>query len=174
MVEVKPALDIRGRRTVWDLGKALGMPSDALYFHLRKLVRAGLVVVGGTRTTSRRDAILYALPAKGLKIEHEDKPAARRMAQRLLAAALRSAARDFSAGLESGRGVTNGPRRNLWGGRLKGWLSPADQAHVNKLLGELCDLLRSSRPSKGRQRRCPLWKRCFPGGHDSDAPEPQL
>jgi len=64
---------------------------------------------------------------------------------------LRTAERDFRAALGRDGLAVTGRRRELWAGRSKGWLSPADLERVNALLAELGTLL-SRGPSRTRNR----------------------
>ena len=64
-----------------------------------------------------------------------------------MGAAQRLAWRHFRRSLASGDGVTEGPRRTLWGARARGWLTPAALERVNRLLAEILDSLRSDGPT---------------------------
>src|SRR5437879_3237751 len=55
--EIVDVLSRMGAVTVEELAAALGRPADSLYYHLRVLVRAGLVIsVGSGRPHGRREA----------------------------------------------------------------------------------------------------------------------
>jgi hypothetical protein len=64
---------------------------------------------------------------------------------------LRTARGDFDRAISDPRTVVDGPQRELWAARAKGWLGPADLARANRLLAELAGLLTTTRrPTRGR------------------------
>ena len=64
---------------------------------------------------------------------------------------LRAAGRDFDAAIARADVAVDGPRRELWAARVKGWLSPRELERVNALLLELATLLSSPRtPARER------------------------
>jgi hypothetical protein len=70
---------------------------------------------------------------------------------------LRIASRDFAAAIASPDAVVDGPRRELWAARGKGWVSAADLEELNRLLQRLADMLRQ--PRRGADDR--LISLCF-------------
>ena len=145
-----------GEASVAALAEELGRPADGLYYHLRALVRGGLLREvpsdgGGERAyrfAGEGDAPLrlaYRLGAQGNQAE--------------LAIFARSllqiAGRDFDEALHGENVTTEGPGRELWASRNKGWLSPADIAEVNALLERLSALTsQPKRPGRDRLMSC--------------------
>lgn len=127
-----------GPSLVADLAEVLGRRPDALYYHLRALEKAGLVTTPGTARTGRRPGAVYDVPGRPVAIRYN-------AADKALCAALaattrgmtRLAARDFKRALGSGVTVGDGPLRNIWGARRKGWLNDADLPRINELIREL-------------------------------------
>lgn len=147
--DILDSLMASGSATIADLAAALGLPADALYYHIRKLVAAGLVQPEGTDDQAR-GATRYVLPAERMRLEYDLEPEGRAAVADVISAALRSAARDFSAALEGGEAETRGANRNLLGGRVRGWLAPEDVREVNGLLERIWEIFRESRRGANR------------------------
>jgi predicted transcriptional regulator len=131
-----------GAATIAELAAQLGRPADGLYYHVRRLVRAGLLVRDPDRGGDR-----YRTPGtRPLALDY--RPADRRNAaavRGVVGGMLRIARRDFDAGLALPGVVTHGAARALWAGRGKGWVGLAELAEVNALLRRVTALLRRPR-----------------------------
>jgi DNA-binding transcriptional ArsR family regulator len=140
--EVLDGLQVLGPCSIAELAESLGRAPDSLYYHVRKLERAGLVVAAGTRPAGPRPEALYDVPGR-MVVDHQPTTARERRALRgLVSSALRIGERDLVAALESGRArYGRGPERNAWGGRNKGWLTPAELAQARAHLEALSELL---------------------------------
>src|SRR5687767_792116 len=124
--ELLDVLEAAGPSSISELAERLGRAPDSLYFHVRELVRVGLVLV------------VYDLVGRPLCI---DRSKARRAdLQSVVAGILRLATRDYQRGLADPATVTDGPARNHWGARVRGWLDAGSLARANELLEELNDL----------------------------------
>ncbi|HSR53969.1 MAG TPA: helix-turn-helix domain-containing protein [Acidobacteriota bacterium] len=149
--EVVDSLMAMGPSTIRDLAEMLGMSQDGLYYHMRLLTASGLVVEDTGDGGNGREAVVYRLAAKEVRLDYDAGREARSEICNIVGAALRTATREFTTALESERAVTEGPGRNLWGGRRKGWLSPAELERLNVLLEEIFHLLESAKPGGDRQ-----------------------
>ncbi len=133
-----------GAATIAEVAEQLGRPADGLYYHVRRLVRAGLLVAdGGTGVARYRTP-----PLRGGSLMLDYQAGDRRNAaavERVVGGMLRIAKRDFDAALATPGVVTRGPRRALWAARCKSWVSPATLAEVNVLLKRLTSRLRRPR-----------------------------
>jgi hypothetical protein len=58
---------------------------------------------------------------------------------------LRVARRDFARALADPTTVADGPRRELWAARGKGWVGSTELAEINRLLARLMDLVQRPR-----------------------------
>jgi DNA-binding transcriptional ArsR family regulator len=128
-----------GSATVRELAAQLGRPADGLYYHLEILTKGGLLVAWGSRDGRR-----YRIPARTrLRLVYRDDnaPAVRGVARGML----RIARRDFEAAIGREGVVTDGPARELWASRGTGWLSPAEQRELVRLLTRATALLRHRR-----------------------------
>ena len=146
--EIVDTLDAAGPCSVARLAELIGRPADSLYHHLRRLVRVGLVVEERHKE-GRHVFAIYRLQVRPLKLRYE-RPACSADVVGVVGAAHRLAWREFRRAMGRGDAITSGPRRTLWGARAKGWLSPDELERVNRLLGEVIELLRAGTPARGR------------------------
>jgi DNA-binding transcriptional ArsR family regulator len=142
-----------GLASVPELATQLGRPADALYYHVRALLRAGLLVEAGSRQRGRHHESLYstAEPDRRLILQYRNGAEETGPLRELVAAMLRSARREFDCAIADPDCVVDGPERELWAGRSQGWLTRAELAQVNRLLLELNGLL--SAPRSARRNR---------------------
>ncbi|MDQ8758314.1 helix-turn-helix domain-containing protein [Sphingosinicella sp. LHD-64] len=141
-----------GEADVGALAEQLGRPADGLYYHLRLLVRHGLIEeVESSGQKERR----YRLAGEGrlpLRLAYRkgsdgNLPAVGSFARSLL----QIAGRDFEQALSGPRVALEGPRRELWAARNKGWVSQDDLEEINALIERLNKLVgRSSAPDRTR------------------------
>jgi hypothetical protein len=126
------------------IAAALGRPANGLYYHVRELVRVGLVLpVGGGRG---RGQALYRTVARELAIAYD--PSSSINVARVSAAVgsmLRLGARDFRRGFSCADVAVSGPRRELWAGRAGGWLTASGVARANRLMKQIYRLFQGSR-----------------------------
>jgi DNA-binding transcriptional ArsR family regulator len=149
-IEIVDTLEAIGNAvTVAELAVALGRPADGLYYHLRQLADGGLVeeeaAPDGRRYRSRT--------RKGDRLRLRYKPGATANADavgRVAASVLRVAGRDFARALADPDSIVEGPRRELWAARGKGWVDAADLTEINRLLARLMELVQQ--PAHERPR----------------------
>ncbi len=139
------ALESAGPRSVAELAALLGQAPDALYFHLRHLLRAGLVVEADRRKNGRHVAAIYDLALRPMRLDYA-KPARPADVSAVIASALRLATRDFKRAIGRDDVPVQGPERELWGARFKGWVTAAQLAEINVLLHRVSDVIRSGAP----------------------------
>ena len=138
-------LESAGARSVAELGVLLGRPADALYHHLRRLEKVGLVVERERRKEGRHVFAVYDLALRPLRLNYAA-PVRPADIGRVVAAAQRLTWREFQRALAAGSGVSAGPQRTLRGGRAKGWVTPQRLARVNALLEELVATVSGGKP----------------------------
>lgn len=144
--------------SVRDVAREMGRPADALYFHMRILEKAGLIVAEGERLTARRPETVYRCRAPGAQVMLDYGSGDARAAKAALSAVralLRAAVDDFEAGRASGKAVMQGPERNLWAGRNVAWLDRQDLREVNSLLSRLSEIMGQPR-KPGNDQLCVL------------------
>jgi DNA-binding transcriptional ArsR family regulator len=139
-----------GSATVAELAAQLGRPADGLYYHLRQLAAGGLVEEEEGEAGRR-----YRVRATGngrLRLRYRPGATANAHAVGQVAGSvLRVAGRDFEAALADPKTVAEGPARELWVARGKGWVGAAELTEINTLLSRLSTLLQQPR-SPRRQR----------------------
>lgn len=148
--EIVDALQAAGPRTIAELAALIARPADSLYFHVRSLIKVGLVVERGERREGpggRHVAAVFGLAAGPLVMSY-DAPVRRGDVGRVVASAVRLALRDFQHGLAT-ETVTAGPFRTVRGGRSKGWLTPAEVRRLNAIISEAQEILHAGRPRTG-------------------------
>lgn len=130
--------------TVAELAEQLGRPADGLYYHLRLLVQAGIVHEDREGEGGERR---YRLEGDGrpmLEYRNDDPrnlAAVGRVAQGLVQIGLR----DFESALKAPETVVEGPLRQLWAARNKGWVGESELREINQLLDRLCSLISKPR-----------------------------
>ena len=140
-----------GPTSVAQLAGSLNRPADRLYYHIKLLVRAGLLVeraANGGRAEAE-----YDVPGRPMLLDYGSTAGKQRRAvARVVDALMRSAQRDFRRSVSEKSLRVEGPRRELWSGRAEGLLSPADLAALNKHLhAAVMVLLRAKHARASRQ-----------------------
>lgn len=142
-IEIVDTLEALGEAvSVAELAAALGRPADGLYYHLRRLCAAGLV-----EEVEAPDGNRYrAHASERVRLRYRPGATANADAVRRVAASiLRVAGRDFDRAIADRNTVVEGPRRELWAARGKGWVGASELAEINRLLARLDALLRQPR-----------------------------
>lgn len=144
-IEIVDTLEAMGASvSAADLAARLGRPADGLYYHLRQLVRGGLVEEE-IASEGRRYSV-RTHPGDRMRLRY--RPGATANAQavaKVAASVLRVAERDFRRALSDPETVAEGPQRELWVARGKGWVRPDELAEINRLLTRLMELLQQPR-----------------------------
>lgn len=140
-----------GAVTVAELAERLGRPADGLYYHLRALVRGGLlheIAAAGIRRF--RSTVS---PGERTRLRYTPGATANaRAVGRVAAGMSRLSQRDFERALNSKESVAEGLSRELWVARIRGWVDEADLKRINHHLGQIVDLLhRRKQPDAARK-----------------------
>ena len=150
-----------GAASVAEIADQLGRPADGLYYHLRQLAAAGLVIeesaADGKRYRSRS--------RRGDSLRLRYRPGATANAKAVgdvAASVLRIAGRDFKRALADPDTRVEGELRELWAARGKGWVGDRDLAEINRLLVRLTTLLRRPRSATRTRSGRPTRARCTP------------
>jgi DNA-binding transcriptional ArsR family regulator len=145
--EILDVLTRTGPAAVAELGALLGRPADGLYYHLRALQRARLVVEAGERIHRGRKEALYRTVHAEPKLRHDPSPGGNTPGVvAIVASMLRLGIRDFRRAAADRFVRVQGPRRELWALRATGWLSPAQVAVVNRRIAALRTTVSGRRP----------------------------
>jgi len=148
-IEIVDSLEaLGGAVSVAELAAHLGRPADGLYYHLRQLARGGLI----EEETAAEGRRYRTRTRRGDRLRLRYRPGATANADavaRVAASVLRVAGRDFARAIADPASVVEGPQRELWAARGKGWVRPAELAEINRLLARLMELLQ--KPAQGRR-----------------------
>ena len=102
-------MEVLGPVPVRVLAERLGREPEALYYHVRKLVAAGLVYEVGQRLVGRRSEAVFALVAQSLQVDTETRtPRFLEMVGRSASALLRVTERAYLAALGDPRAFAAG------------------------------------------------------------------
>src|SRR5262245_16864306 len=149
--EIIDAVSLIGPCTVTEMSRFLVRSRHALYYHVRALHRAGLLLE--MQSSAGKAVAQYDLPGRPFSVRYDlTTPGVRRAVIALAHIRLRSAARGFVRACDAKVATTHGTRRNLWVTHWKGWLSDRELEEVNTLLMRLVGLL-SHEPGQRRRRR---------------------
>jgi DNA-binding transcriptional ArsR family regulator len=139
--EIVDVLANTGAVSVAELAQALGRPADALYYHLRVLQQAGLVIHAGYRGRGKHREELIAAVSPNLRLPYElGEGGNGAEIGAIVGSMLRLGVRDFDAAFEAGEVKTSGPERELLAMRKIGWLTPRDVAEANRAIEGLAQL----------------------------------
>jgi len=136
-----------GEASAAELALQLGRHADGLYYHLKVLFKAGLVLeAGGKGVEEERRYRLAGDAAVPLRLAYRTGSEPHAAALRKFAhGLLQVAEKDFGDALEMPDVLTEGASRQLWAARNKAWLSSGELAEVNGLLERLCELMSQPR-----------------------------
>lgn len=146
------ALESSGPQSVAELGTMLGFAPDALYHHLRELVRGGLIIAERKPGGRGKRCAVFTVKAMGTRLRYD--PANRqnrRAISGVAATTLRDASRAFAEALRH-RPVVSGRRRELWIGRRIGWLTQRELKQLNAKLHEIVNLVGRAAPKRDRTK----------------------
>lgn len=153
--EIIDAVGVIGPCTVAELARFVGRSRHALYYHVRALRDCGLLLETQHSGEGKRTTARYDLPGRPLSVRYDlSTERTRRAVMALARTRLRSAARGVVRACRPDVATVEGPRRNLWVARWKGWLSDRELEEANRHLSRLIDLLRHRAGSSSARRRC--------------------
>ncbi|HVF39770.1 MAG TPA: helix-turn-helix domain-containing protein [Gemmatimonadaceae bacterium] len=142
--DIIDAVAICGPAPVSELSEFLGRSRHSLYYHLRALRDAGLLIetlhpAKGKKTTAR-----YDLPGRPMIVRYDlSSKRSRNAVIKLGHGRFRAAERGFIRACHPDVAVVEGPRRNLWVAHLEGWLTDSDLESANELFARLIDLFKN-------------------------------
>lgn len=153
--DIVDTLQALGAASVPEVAAHMDRAADSLYYHVRALLKAGLIRrLPERRRSGRHLEAVYAMAGPGEPLRLSYLPGRNPNAQalrELVGNMLRASQREFDAAIVEADCVVAGPRRELWAGRTKGWLSAQELERCNALLAELGGLLSSLRtPERDR------------------------
>jgi hypothetical protein len=143
-----------GPMTVAALSAALDRRADRLYYHVKLLVSAGLLVPRAPGAGPGRQESSFDVPGRPMVLQYQPSSRPhRRAVTRVVGSLLRSASRDFSEALAAPGVRTSGARREVWSGRVEALLPAKDIETLNRLLGRLHSFMQEHRPPRKGAKR---------------------
>ncbi|HEX2816353.1 MAG TPA: helix-turn-helix domain-containing protein [Phenylobacterium sp.] len=167
--EIVDVLANAGAISVAELASALGRHADALYYHLKVLRQAGLVLSAGHRGRGKHREELIRSVSADLRLPYElGEGGNRGEISAIVASMLRLGIRDFDHAFAFGDVKVSGADRELLALRKIGWLTPDEVGDVNRSIAELAQIA-AGPPGRGRLYAItilltPLDHRAHPGG----------
>jgi len=154
--ELLDALARLGKASRAELAAATDRPADSLYYHVRALIKVGLVHPAGARTKGGRGEALVRAEAPQFALRYATSPPRTvRGLNAIVAGMLRLGIRDFRRALAAGAtGAVRleGPARDLRALRTIGWLTPAEVRAANRKIQALADAVSHPTATKGGAR----------------------
>ncbi len=144
-------------RTMRELAEDVNRAADSLYYHMRSLVKSGLVIDAGTRLENGKQVAVYTAAAKRFRIKYDfGIPRFKQIMQSIFAATIRLAKRNFERGLELDNVRFGTKNRNLYMTRMEAWLSKQHLAEINRRIEEINEIMVDNcQPSAGE--RCTVF-----------------
>ncbi len=159
---------VAGPAAVDEVAARMGRAPDSLYYHVRMLVKVGLLRPRGSRKSGKRDKKLYAVVAPRIELPCRS-GSATETTMKAMALAFRMAEREMRASLESGRFEEQGRYRDFYAGRVRSDLSRAALAEVNRHLKAIEDIFsRAFRTAPVNGTSCSLTVTLLPAPRDNE------
>lgn len=136
------AFERMGQCTVGELSDELDEPAESLYYHVRRMVGAGVLRQCGVRPTSRRDEAIYELPGKELVFDpNNTSPAFLTALGKSVSALLRLADRAYGLAIAARGTKRKGGARNLMIQQHYARLGADDLTELNRRLEDIADFI---------------------------------
>ncbi len=149
--DIVDRLTALGPLSVRALADALGRRPTAIYQHLTKMEKLGLVRVSRIEGQRGRPATIYEAVAPLVRLARAPRsPANRRPMSKVARSVAARAAKDYATAFKTDNWSLEGVSRNQWFFRLFSAPSPQKLARINVLLDELMNLVRKPDPNPGR------------------------
>lgn len=143
-------LETSGPATVTELAAGLGRSADTLYYHIRLLLEAGILIrLDGEGEYGEERAMLLELSQAQAAVRYSQEPDIVTALAEMAVTLLRNAGRRFRAALagEVGPVSLHGRRRNVWITRVRGRLTEDELAEVHVALERVRSIFH-----RGRER----------------------
>ncbi|HVT43407.1 MAG TPA: helix-turn-helix domain-containing protein [Thermoanaerobaculia bacterium] len=144
-LELITALGDAGSASIAELALVLGRTPHSLYYHIKLLEEAGIVVPAEKRRRGRRDEQVWALAAEKILLSvspggsgfHAERSKA-------IESMLRLTARELQTAIERSSTTRESEHREIIGMRMKGRVDEATLRQINRLIDRLEALMRKS------------------------------
>jgi predicted transcriptional regulator len=140
-LEVLEHFLVAGPASVDEVAARMGRAPDSLYYHVRMLVKVGLLRPRGSRKSGKRAKSLYAVVARRIELPTRPGSAvATESTMKAMASAFRMAEREMRASLQGEPFKDQGRHRNFFAARVRSDLSRTALAEVNRHLTAIEDI----------------------------------
>ncbi len=138
---VVAAFERMGPATIAEVADTIGAPPESLYYHVRRLSRAGILIEAERRDTGGRPEIVWEIPGREVAFDHTtNDPDFLDALCRAADALLRLASRTYHAAVRSGAS-RRGRRRTLMLQQHAVRLRARDLEELNNRLEEIADFI---------------------------------
>jgi DNA-binding transcriptional ArsR family regulator len=152
--EIIDVVELLGPLTVAEIASVLGRPADSLYYHVRKLLRVGLLVERETRRTRGRESAVYDVRGRPMPLRYGDGQRGHIQALiKSIAGMLRLAERDFRAAFGAGLVRSSGRRRNVVHSRALGWYTDQEIHRMRSRIQDVIAEFRESSRHRDEEKR---------------------
>jgi DNA-binding transcriptional ArsR family regulator len=152
--EIIDMVALIGPCRITELASVVGRSRNSLYYHVRALRDAGLLLETHRSGEGVRTTAYYDVPGRPLSVRFDlSTPSRRRAVLTLARTRIRSAARGFERACKPGVVTLKGPRQDLRVTHLKGWLSDNELEETNRLLERLVELVGSTERGATKKRK---------------------
>jgi DNA-binding transcriptional ArsR family regulator len=133
-----------GPASVGEIAAAMGQPASGLYYHLRHLLRAGLVRDEGKRPAATRSESVYAVAAGSVRVDPETRaPGYLEALAKLFDSVLRRLSRRLRSALHEPEVRRSGPARQVTLRTYLVRLEEADLVELNRRFDDVGEFLAS-------------------------------
>jgi DNA-binding transcriptional ArsR family regulator len=152
-MELVELFGVWGPCAVGDVAARMERAPDSLYYHVRKLVRVGLLEAVRERRKGHRFETVYRLTAREFEFPRTStKRAVREQLSKAMAAMLRQTGRELEAALDDPDLPGQGPQRRLYGRRSRGRFSAKALRELNRHIDAIDAICarEAVRPNRGQ------------------------
>lgn len=141
-IEIVECILHLGPQPVARIGKLLGRAPDSLYYHLKRLVKVGILKESRNADAGQRGETTYEATARGFHSECDPgDPESVEIERAGLGALLRLTERTYSRALGDPQVRTHGKQRDVEARRTRVYLDAKGRAELNRRVDELFEFL---------------------------------
>ncbi len=146
-----------GPSSMLEIAEYLGRPVEGLYYHVKMLLKVGLLVKKKPRTVQgNREEMVVDVAKRPLRMMPDFTKRSLKAVEKYAWALLRVTGRDFLKAFSPGR-PRMGPGRRVGISRGKTWLNKEELAEVNRHLAEISAICEQQRETQDRRLFTVTW-----------------
>lgn len=152
--EIIDLIELTGPMSVAEMAEHMGRPLDSLYYHVRRLLKVGLLVETDKRKTIRQWESVYDLPGRPISLDYVSSQAAHvREVIKTTGTILRMTERDVRAAFRKKLVSGSGVRRNVVHSRFIGWCTEEEVREIRKQISSIKERLHSNSRDRNEKSR---------------------